>query len=289
MSTCIIVSLVLLSFLLGVPGCPPFQTSTHIAYSRVCGVYNQFWKPGNRVVGGQDASKNEYPWMVALVKNMRVYCGGTLISSRTVLTAAHCHNDSAMVYVGDHDKSILSDGEQLIKPQRFTKHREYVEGRGEFDFAIIQLPKEVIFSKSITPICLPTPDTNYDNEDATVIGWGRTEYQGNSSNILQEVNLHTIPNRVCRLKWSSVTDNQICAIRKGKGSCHGDSGGPLMTKEDNKYFSVIGVVSYGHKCGETGYPDVYARVTAQLKWINENTWGSTLPKPTDRLSTASEP
>ena len=45
-----------------------------------------------RIVGGQPASKNEYPWQVGLVtpSGSRPYCGGSLISSKTVLTAAHC-------------------------------------------------------------------------------------------------------------------------------------------------------------------------------------------------------
>merc|ERR1719431_2417310 len=62
----------------------------------------------NRIVGGQPAVKNEYPWLVALVPawSTKPFCGGTLLSSRTVLTAAHCRllsNSQIRVSVGDHD------------------------------------------------------------------------------------------------------------------------------------------------------------------------------------------
>merc|ERR1719341_118674 len=69
----------------------------------------------NRIVGGQAATKNEYPWLVALVKagSSRPFCGGTLISSKTVLTAAHCivfTNSQLRVHVGEHDVT-RADGE----------------------------------------------------------------------------------------------------------------------------------------------------------------------------------
>merc|ERR1719312_2112772 len=67
---------------------PPRPTSAPSGSCR-CGVpqVNR-----NRIVGGQPAVKNEYPWLVALVRtgSSKPFCGGTLLSSRTVLSAAHC-------------------------------------------------------------------------------------------------------------------------------------------------------------------------------------------------------
>merc|ERR1719295_2069254 len=77
----------------------------------------------NRIVGGQPASKNEYPWLVAIVQRGSTlsFCGGVLLSSRTVLTAAHCNVFSpsqVRVHVGEHDLT-RSDGEQKIAVQRW--------------------------------------------------------------------------------------------------------------------------------------------------------------------------
>ena len=46
----------------------------------------------------------------------------------------------------------------------------------------------------------------------------------------------------------------------------GDSGGPLVWPWEGTYY-LIGVVSYGLRCAEAGYPGVYTRVTAFLDWI----------------------
>ena len=69
----------------------------------------------NAIVGGQATSKNEYPWMVALVKkgSSKPFCEGSLISSRTVLTSARCAqqiNSNVIVHIGEHDVK-QDDGE----------------------------------------------------------------------------------------------------------------------------------------------------------------------------------
>ena len=51
-----------------------------------CGERND----ATRIVGGQAAGINEFPWMARLSYFNRFYCGGTLINDRYVLTAAHC-------------------------------------------------------------------------------------------------------------------------------------------------------------------------------------------------------
>lgn len=44
----------------------------------------------NRIVGGTETAAHEYPWIVAISENKRLYCGGSLISHNYILTAAHC-------------------------------------------------------------------------------------------------------------------------------------------------------------------------------------------------------
>ena len=70
----------------------------------------------------------------------------------------------------------------------------------------------------------------------------------------------------------------ICAAAPGKAPCKGDSGGPLVTDEGD-YSSIIGVVSWGYMCGLPGYPEVFARVTSVLPWIESNISGLKCPKP----------
>jgi len=241
----------------------------------------------NRIVGGQPATKNEYPWLVALVQtgSSRPFCGGTLISSKTVLTAAHCivfSNSQFRVHVGEHDVT-RADGEQKIGVSRQTQHPQYNANTQDNDFAVIELASAVTFSDTIMPVCLPSVATNYDNRATTTAGWG-TFFSGSSSvpTTPYEVDVSTITNTACTTNtlYSSgeITSNMICAREAGKDACQGDSGGPLMTKESN-FFSLVGVVSWGIGCAQSNAPGVYARVTSQLGWINGNTKGDTCPRP----------
>merc|ERR1711872_51206 len=183
----------------------------------------------NRIVGGQPASKNEYPWLVAIVQRGSTlsFCGGVLISSRTVLTAAHCNVFSpsqVRVHVGEHDLT-KSDGEQKMTVKTWTNHPSYNSRNNDNDFAVIQLARDVLFSDTIMPICMPNPSANYDNSVATVAGWGATSSGGSRTMTPQEADVDTITNSVCTTNtlYSSndITTNMLCARRSGKDACQG--------------------------------------------------------------------
>ena len=109
-----------------------------------------------RIVGGEPVTKNEYPWLVAIFLNSNSFkCGGSLVSSRTVLTAAHCleaypSNDQITVHAGEHDVS-RDGGEEKIGVASYTLHHSYNTHTLENDFAIIQLDREVVYSATIKP------------------------------------------------------------------------------------------------------------------------------------------
>lgn len=76
-------------------------------------------------------------------------------------------------------------------------------------------------------------------------------------------------------KTTTIDERVLCAgfARGGKDTCQGDSGGPLMlgrSEPTNARFYQIGLVSYGFKCAEAGYPGVYTRITYHLDWITKN-------------------
>merc|ERR1712142_1416386 len=71
----------------------------------------------NRIVGGSEAEKNEYPWQVGLVENdlKAPFCGGVILTTKTILTAAHCtwelENDDFKVVIAEHD-TTKEDGQE---------------------------------------------------------------------------------------------------------------------------------------------------------------------------------
>jgi len=240
-----------------------------------------------RIVGGQPATKNEYPWQVALVRvgSSSPFCGGTLISSNTVLTAAHCQTATYLfqVVVGEHDLTT-SDGEQRISPSQWINHPNYNSNGNDNDFAVVRLSQDVTFSSSVMPACLPNTNNNYDNVPATVTGWGTLSSGGSQPSVLYEADINTISNAVCSgsstvYSSSDITQNMLCASHPGKDSCQGDSGGPLVTLESGGYYSLIGVVSWGYGCAQSNAPGVYSRVTQQMEWIIQNMAGTFCGRP----------
>jgi len=261
------------------PPPPPPPTTNPVVGVCKCGV-----STNTRIVGGQNAAEGEFPWQVGLVSNYgkTPFCGGTLLSSDTVLTAAHCQTsvNNFKVLVGEHDVT-RSDGEQRISPSQWIQHPNYNSRTTNYDFAIVKLSTPVSFSNKVIPACLPSLNRNYDSVVATVSGWGTLSQGGSQPSVLQKVNVNTMSNNQCRATGygnSDITNPMICASASGKDSCQGDSGGPLVTN-DGGFYSLIGVVSWGYGCAQSNFPGVYARVTDQLSWINSYMSGTICPTP----------
>lgn len=126
------------------------------------------------------------------------------------------------------------------------------------------------------PVCFPNKEAgNFSGHDAIVIGWGKlNEKSDDFSNELQKVKLTIIDNKQCQ-NWFRqagrdmlIDDRLICAGFKngGKDACHGDSGGPLLSKI-NGQFVVVGVVSTGIGCARPLLPGLYSRVSSYMDWI----------------------
>jgi len=93
---------------------------------------------------------------------------------------------------------------------------------------------------------------------------------------LQEASTHALNRQSCQKKWGldNIFKSHICAFdtELGKrGSCNGDSGGPLFCQRENKWYQV-GVFSWMHVyCDTIAHPSVYSRVTSFKDWVNEKT------------------
>jgi len=232
----------------------------------------------SRIVGGSAAGPYSLPWQVGLLLgSRRPFCGGTLISNRHVLTAAHCTRglSSFDVVVGEHNTADPGDG-TVHKVSRFVEHPRYTRNPPNYDFAIATLKTPVSLGIRANAACLPTPSWGQNflaGKTMKVSGWGRTSQEGGSPSVLHSVNVPGLTNSQCnRLYDNSITSQMLCAgyVSGEIDSCQGDSGGPLTYRDNKGRTTVVGVVSWGIGCAQKGRPGVYSRVTSVLRWIKNN-------------------
>ncbi|XP_017769950.1 PREDICTED: uncharacterized protein LOC108557798 [Nicrophorus vespilloides] len=252
------------------------------------------------VVGGEIALSEEFPHMAALgfkVGDKIVWgCGGSLISDKFVLTAAHCiinkdFGEVKNVRLGDVDLMNDDDFEDYYSAQNFQVtnayvHPDYRSSLRYNDIGLIELNASAIFTDRVRVCCLNTkPYVNpYDGFKAT--GWGLLKFLGEPAEQLQKVDLDLVSWKDCRqfyppdrrLNKGVLDDLQICAGHQGRDTCQGDSGGPLQRiipfhrSAKPKLYTLFGVTSFGKACGLSASPGVYTRVSKYIGWIESIVW-----------------
>ncbi|XP_033761350.1 LOW QUALITY PROTEIN: fibrinolytic enzyme, isozyme C-like [Pecten maximus] len=242
--------------------------------------------PSSRIVGGAQADPNEWPWQVSLqaVPSSSFppshFCGGSLIAPDIVLTAAHCVDgtspSSVIVVAGLHRQGSTS-GSQSVTTSRIIMHPEYDNSGAGFpnDIAILKLSQSFsLADKTVDLVELPGETMGFlDNPDCWITGWGKTDANSGTAEVLMEARMDVISNGECEQRWSPVTgasiyDTHICIEADGKSACNGDSGGPLVCRVNGQYV-LAGATSWGITTCE-GFPSVYVRVNKFLSWINSN-------------------
>ncbi len=241
-------------------------------------------KKSARIVGGHAVSPAfKYPFMTALWSDDYdgQFCGGALIHKAWVLTAAHCVIDAVAsnIEVIINTNDITSDEGERIGVQQIILHSDYDDVEIENDIALLRLKT----SSTYMPIELLTPANEADyasvGMDATVMGWGLLEEEGDSPDILNEVVVPIVSNAECQNSYdeidATIWDSNICAgvVEGGIDSCNGDSGGPLIVKRDanNERQMSVGIVSWGEGCAQPNYYGIYTRVSSFYGWILQQT------------------
>ncbi|XP_072493826.1 serine protease 38-like [Notamacropus eugenii] len=251
---------------------------------KVCG------KPqlSGKIMGGQSAPEGKWPWQVSLWYIGVFICGGSLIDSQWVLTAAHCFQKSTnpsmyTVFVGymklyeGNSHSVQASVRTIFRHPNFTKNHPLGN-----DIALLELRYSVDFSPYILPICLPTPGLYHEGKSSCwMTGWGTLTEIGRqpAARYLQEAEVSLVVNQLCSLFYEvpmtdglvyDIQDNMLCAgdILNQRAICLGDSGGPLVCEFSETWIQV-GIASWGTPCVAPISPSVFSRVSYYLDWIEE--------------------
>uniref|UniRef100_A0A1I7Y6J6 Peptidase S1 domain-containing protein n=1 Tax=Steinernema glaseri TaxID=37863 RepID=A0A1I7Y6J6_9BILA len=255
--------------------------------------------PSELIFGGVRAVRGQFPWQVYLLLTSReggqFICGGSLLSTKHVLTAAHCTAklvapSQAMLGLVNIDSARWTPGVQIKKVHAFTNLASYT-GLGSLydDISIITLDSEVTLSNYIKIVKIRADDSQLIKQPKnTVTGFGTyTFVQGNplTSRDLLYTDVDHVPLSLCRQRWAQLTgnrvslwDKQICAGSRGKGSGPGDSGGPLLVSVGGE-FVQIGLVSFGRDGGpeimnQDIYPVVFTRLAPYCAFLTQETDGA---------------
>uniref|UniRef100_A0A7N4V1T0 chymotrypsin n=1 Tax=Sarcophilus harrisii TaxID=9305 RepID=A0A7N4V1T0_SARHA len=224
------------------------------------------------IVNGQNAVPGSWPWQVSLQRNGAHLCGGSLISNKWVVTAAHCDvMTTDKVVAGMHDLKSYREKVQVLRIAKVFRNKNYDPDTFNNDITLLKLATPAHFQKNVSPVCLPSASDDFpDGTTCVTTGWGRTKYNARRfPNILQQAALPLLSNTKCKRYWGKkFKDTMICAGANGVSSCMGDSGGPLVCKK-NDAWTLVGIVSRGDNFCSATSPAVFARVTKLIPFIKE--------------------
>ncbi|KAK7091482.1 chymotrypsin-1-like [Littorina saxatilis] len=244
------------------------------------GIYLDENNASQLIIHGDVAFYGQHPYMVSiqLLKegNWEHSCGGTIISPRTILTAAHCvaWNHTGVpfrVVAGVHrlhesdDFEVYRDVGQFIVYPEFQRHSPGIPG----DLAILHMTSALTFNSHVSSLALAAPGDDFTHHKCNLVGWGRTSANGERSNVLLSMDTTVLSNSDCNQHYEDgrepsevILPTHVCSLQPPAGPCDNDSGAPLQCSG-----VLVGVLSWGRTGCNVNFPAVFTRVSQYRQWI----------------------
>ncbi|TKR76527.1 hypothetical protein L596_017651 [Steinernema carpocapsae] len=245
------------------------------------------------VFGGKIVTDHKFPSQILFIRNdVGHFCGGTLLTNRHVLTAAHCimtmlDDTVTTAYAGalDVEKLNVSSVQASIIKNK-VMHPDWDINTVKNDIGIVELATEIEFTDAAQPISI-SENEEYEKVGNVVyvVGFGATYYREEvptESQYLRYADLTVFDQLECREAWKNVeatdiTETQICTTSKGKSMLPGDSGGPILFEETTSSGSKwrqVGICSFFSQPDFQQLPNVFTRAAKYCDWIAEATGGA---------------
>jgi secreted trypsin-like serine protease len=254
-----------------------------------------------RIIHGHPAAAGEYPAQGVLSQTgLGFICGGTLVSNRYFLTAAHCVTDeNTGLALPESQFSVRLGNNDRDAGQQFTfsdldRNSAFDPNTLDNDTALFTLSTPAPAADEPLRLVTTGEDPLWSpGRQATIIGWGVTETGSDSQALLETTapmrndgdcfNAYLTDDRV-HSEFNPAT--MVCAGEGSTDTCQGDSGGPMMVS-DGSFLILAGITSWGIGCAEAAHPGVYTRLGAPAinKWVRDRvpmaraTVSDTSPQP----------
>jgi len=226
--------------------------------------------PAGAVVAGSPVNAAATPWLASVgspaffIRPSGQFCGGTLIASDKLVTAAHCVSmfryTPQLITATFGRTDLTAGGGVTVTAKQVWVHPGFHETtfRGETvehnDVAVLTLAKQL--SRPVLKIA--TPDV-YRNPTAQILGWGTTSESDIFNTRLRSATVPVVADAACATAYGSSFErsNMVCAGSPKADTCLFDSGGPLIING-----RLAGLTSWAYGCARAGFPGVYTRLPA---------------------------
>ncbi|KAJ6648271.1 Trypsin-7 [Pseudolycoriella hygida] len=229
-----------------------------------------------KIVNGNLINIKDRPYQVGIHVQFFIFfvqctCGGTIISDKYVLTAAHCVDREDTYFLRMGSERCLRYGvvnvAKTITIHPLFKRDPYTIN----DMAVIETVVPIKFTEFIQPIAMADKDFDAITLNVEITGYGRLCLDCDMSELLEKIDETILKYTECKKYRSNVLPNMYCHkdVRNISTTCTGDSGGPVTVVTGGQKI-LVGITSYGYDCAANDI-GISSSIPAFRDWIRSVT------------------